>query len=270
MAGQKSKHIAAIIESNLAGSGQLLDLSTATGFTVIDDDVADAVVADGAKPGAPTYTKTILAANIPANDNVSGWTAIMSVAGKNNGVGARTINWRFTKNGVDIDATDGSRATTADQFWNCTGQFALTSIAAGDVLGIKLWDLEDSGELDLRAVTIYLVPREIVPAAADAGLMFFNDSTYKALTVAGAIAGVTYSALTSSPQIRDTSLAYNKTSLVNDAAYPILPGMSVIHAITGALALTDSNAGLGSASNAALTLRSLQTRVKYFNRSSII
>lgn len=155
-------------------------------FSVVDDNVADTLIVDTSKPGSPQYTKTIT--TLPSATEVD-YYAIIGIAGFNNDGSTRTLNYRFTVNGTEIGASDGSISVTSARHWRAAFRYCTTALAANDVLGVKLWG-SLTNVLDYRAVSIYIIPRMWGPGVSIDGQ--YMITTNQPMAVTGAIAGVTY------------------------------------------------------------------------------
>ena len=119
---------------------------------VIDDDVADTLISATFEPSSPQYTRAITAADLPPNQDVSGFVGLVSIGGRNlNAEVARTINVQFTLNGANIAGNAGNRSITANNYW-CVSSGVIRAVQAGDVLGVKMWG-SVSNDLDYRYVT---------------------------------------------------------------------------------------------------------------------
>lgn len=252
-----TKNVYVVQPAEYYGAG-LVDLNNV--WTVIDDDVADTLIPDTTKPASPQYTRTINSGDIPSNNNVADYFVFFSIGGKNTDVSTRTINWRFTLNGVDIGAGDTSASvTTGSPFWRAGGQFALAAIAAGDVVGVKLW-ASVANVIDYRYVTIYVVPRFLVIGASQIGATIGGSSS--TLTVAGAISGVTYQTVGLSANILDSATNSNVNYTPSSQNSPLIFGAGSKFSYN---VVTNNNNQNGGASNlsASASLYSLSILIRY-------
>lgn len=175
-------------------SASIIDMLT-TGKKVVDRDLqgAPTLIAATSKPVSPQFTYTLLSANIPTVAVDATYQAYISYGGKNtDAVDPHDVNMRLTLNGVEVGVSD-EQITAVDPttpFWYAIGVFATAPVAAGDVLGIKLW-CDTTNKIDLRYVSIYVVVRTLAPSSTQFFATPTVDPVYK-MPVTGAIAGVTY------------------------------------------------------------------------------
>lgn len=207
-----------------------IDLSGAAYTTVIDDDVADTLIAATAKPGSPQYTKTV--ATLPTDiTDVQDYMVFFTIGGKNTDAGtARTINCIMTRNGVEVGSTT-SVPVGASQFWYVKGYLSGVALVANDVIGMKMWG-SLTNVLDYRYATLYLVPRNLVSTLP--GFYIVGPATSgPTMVLTGAIAGVTYvNNGINNPTLFDT--------ILGNTVLPSFPGYSVIAAKGQNLSIWDT------------------------------
>lgn len=166
----------------------LVDFSDTSHYSVIDDDVANTLIADTTKPASPQYTKTI--DSLPASSEVADFYVALSIAGFNNDGSTRTLNFRLTVNGVDVGSSDGSVSVTAARYWRIMFRYNSAALVANDVIGVKMWG-SLTNVLDYRAAIIYVIPRTWGPGSSDGQ---YSLTTNHLTTLQGTIGGATYAA----------------------------------------------------------------------------
>jgi hypothetical protein len=172
-----------------------LDLTSVNAVT--DDNVGTTAIVVNAKPATPTYTKAI--GSLPSSSSVASWAAILVIGGKSTGT-TGNVNWRFTLNGTDIGAGDGSVSAVNNDFWYASGRFGLNALAATDTLGVKLW-IAAGSTIDYRYSTLYIIPRLLSRPASNEQARGIAAN----LTLVGAATGVTYTGnMNASGTITDT------------------------------------------------------------------
>lgn len=158
-------------------------------YHVSDDNFVDFLIVDTTKPAAPQYTRTVVSGDIPTATLINNYCTVVTIGGKNtDAANARTINWRLTLNGAEIDA-DYSLSITANDFWEVEFVVGANAINVGDVIGVKFW-ASLTNVIDARYATHYFFPRQF-RAAGDNKLLEAKRLN-SSLIITGAIAGVTY------------------------------------------------------------------------------
>jgi hypothetical protein len=175
---------------------ETIDLVGTGKYTIINDDVADTLIAATSKPSSPQYTRTIGASEIPDSEYVEDWMALFCIAGRNTDSSTRTINYRFTLNGTEIGTLDGTLSpTTSSSYWRAVVPFAANALAANDVLGVKMW-ASVANVVDYRAVIIYIIPRKYYkPDNVISMHFFYNTSNYETDVLSGSISGYSFSSV---------------------------------------------------------------------------
>lgn len=223
-------------------------------WTVVDSNIGATLIAATTKPANPQWTYTVQSSDIPSNANVTDYAIFLSFGGKNTDVSTRTINWRFTKNGVDIAAADSSLTPNAGQFWRANARIVATSVAAGDVIGIKLW-ASVTNVVDYRYASLYVIPRSLATPLSNPNV---NTAAWQGTGPTGAVSGVAYvsnaSVLTagSSVNLFDTL----GSALFNSATANVPHDSNSRFQFWNVSSAADSN-NLGSANTASATLSSL-------------
>lgn len=157
--------------------------------TVIDDSFTPVFITTRSKPGSPQYTHTIGTSDIPVSPDIQDYMCLITIGGRNTDVSDDNLNWRVTKNGVDIGGSDESSAAIAGLYWTFLGVVCAVPIVAGDVIGVKLWT-DVSNLINFAYATLYVVPQTL---AIPVGLQSISPGTgYTQGVIAGAVGGITY------------------------------------------------------------------------------
>lgn len=215
--------------------------------TIIDDSFAPVFITTRVKPGAPQYTHTILAGDIPVSPDVQDYMVMLTIGGQNTDVIDDALHWRMTINGVDFIDGDATGASGAGLHWALIGNYASAPVKVGDVIGVKFWT-DVSNLIDFTYATIYIVPQTL---SIPKGFQLISPGTgYTQGVIDGAVGGVTYeNQYFTSPAFYDANLGLVITgygssgvSFFGSPLQVVFPPLNGYRVDSGSLAY-DVNAG---------------------------